>query len=154
MPRPAFPKTLREFQSKCATKEACQQYLADCRWPDGFVCPKCANRRAYELASLRRWQRARCRNQVSLSLTAGTILHNTKTRLTVWFWAPYLMTTDKRGLSRIVRLSTIIIGDVATPRKRDLWILEYTIFYDGRPAYSGILGFSRRFCDMRTSEKR
>ena len=33
------PKTLRQFQSDFATEEACQQYLAACRWPDGFVCP-------------------------------------------------------------------------------------------------------------------
>jgi transposase-like protein len=35
-------------------------------------------------------------------LTAGTILHNTKTPLTVWFWAAYLMTTDKRGVSALL----------------------------------------------------
>jgi hypothetical protein len=28
-------------------------------------------------------------------------LHNTKTPLTVWFWATYLMTTDKRGVSAL-----------------------------------------------------
>jgi transposase-like protein len=98
--RPPFPKTLREFQSKFATEEACQKYLADCRWPDGFVCPRCRNDRAYELVKLRRWQCVRCRYQVSL--TAGTILHNTKTPLTVWFWAAYLMTTDKRGVSALL----------------------------------------------------
>jgi transposase-like protein len=100
VPRPGFPKSLREFQWKFATEEACQQYLAACRWPDGFVCPKCGNRRAYELANLRRWQCVGCRYQASL--TAGTILHNTKTPLTVWFWAAYLMTTDKRGLSALL----------------------------------------------------
>ena len=100
MPRPGFPKSLREFQSKFATEEACQQYLAACRWPDGFVCPRCGNRRAYELANLRRWQCGGCRYQVSL--TAGRILHNRKTPLTVWFWAAYLMTTDKRGLSALL----------------------------------------------------
>ena len=99
MPRPPFPKTLREFQSQFATEEACQQYLAICRWPDGFVCPRCGERRAYELVKLKRWQCTRCRHQVSL--TAGTILHNTKTPLTVWFWAAYLMTTDKRGVSAL-----------------------------------------------------
>ena len=41
-----------------------------------------------------------CRHQVSL--TAGTILHNTKTPLTVWFWAAYLMTTDKQGVSALL----------------------------------------------------
>jgi transposase-like protein len=48
----------------------------------------------------RRWQCAECRHQVSL--TAGTILHNTKTPLTQWFWAAYLMTTDKRGISALL----------------------------------------------------
>lgn len=95
-----FPKTLREFQSKFATEEACREYLTACRWPDGFVCPRCRHRRAYELLHLRRWQCAACRQQVSL--TGGTILHNTKTPLTVWFWAAYLMTTDKRGVSALL----------------------------------------------------
>lgn len=49
---------------------------------------------------LRRWQCTSCRRQVSL--TAGTILQNTKTPLTVWFWAAYLMTTDKRGVSALL----------------------------------------------------
>jgi transposase-like protein len=48
----------------------------------------------------RRWQCAACRYQVSL--TAGTILHNTKTPLTVWFWATYLTVTDKRGMSALL----------------------------------------------------
>ena len=100
MPRPPFPKTLREFQLKFASEQACQAYLAACRWPDGFVCPRCGGSRAYELANLRRWQCVGCRHQVSL--TSGTILHNTKTPLTVWFWAAYLMTTDKRGISALL----------------------------------------------------
>ena len=100
MARPPFPKTLREFQLQFASEEACQQYLAACRWPDGLVCPRCGGRRAYELVKLRRWQCTGCRQQVSL--TAGTILHNTKTPLTVWFWAAYLMTTDKRGISALL----------------------------------------------------
>src|SRR6267143_1656855 len=100
MPRPLFPKTLREFQSSFASEEACQKYLAACRWPDGFLCPRCGGREAYELMKLRRWQCAGCRHQVSL--TAGTILHNTKIALTVWFWAAYLMTTDKRGVSALL----------------------------------------------------
>ena len=48
----------------------------------------------------RRWRCIECRYQVSL--TAGTVLHNTKIPLTVWFWAAYLMTTDKRGISAVL----------------------------------------------------
>lgn len=99
MPRPPFPRDLHEFRRQFATEEACEQYLAACRWPEGFVCPRCRHRRAYVIAN-RRWQCVECRHQVSL--TAGTILHNTKTPLTQWFWGAYLMTTDKRGVSALL----------------------------------------------------
>lgn len=98
MPRPPFPKNLQEFQHQFSTEEACHAYLATCRWPDGFVCPRCGQRRAYQMT--KRWQCVACRYQVSL--TAGTILHNTKTPLTIWFWAAYLAVTDKRGISALL----------------------------------------------------
>jgi len=107
---------LREFQSKFASEEACQQYLAACRWPDGFVRPRCGNRRAYEVVKFIRWECAGCRHQVSLS--AGTILHNTKTPLTVWFWAAYLMTTDKRGISAL-----LLQRQLALPRYETAWMM-------------------------------
>ena len=72
MPRPAFPRNLQEFQRQFATEAACQQYLAACRWPEGFRCPRCGHQRAYALVNQRRWECAACAHQVSL--TAGTIL--------------------------------------------------------------------------------
>jgi transposase-like protein len=120
VPRPPFPKTLREFQSMFANEEACHQYLAECRWPDGFVCSRCGGRRAYELTRQRRWQCAKCRHQVSL--TAGTILHNSKTPLTVWFWAAYLMTTDKRGVSAL-----LLQRQLALSRYETAWLLLHKL---------------------------
>jgi len=110
--RPPFPKTLRQFQTDFATDEACQQYLAACRWPDGFTCPRCGHGRAYELANQRRHQCAKCRHQVSL--TSGTVLHRTKIPLTHWFWAAYLMTTDKRGVYTSMNSS---FGTIAARRR-------------------------------------
>ncbi len=52
------------------------------------------------MVNQRRWQCAGCRHQVSL--TAGTVLHRTKIPLTQWFWAAYLMTMDKRGVSALL----------------------------------------------------
>src|SRR6202011_4366832 len=92
--------TLRQFQLQFSSEEACQEYLAACRWCEGYRCPRCAHDRGYALVGRRRWQCAACRHQVSL--TSGTILHNTKTPLTLWFWAAYLMTTDKRGVSALL----------------------------------------------------
>jgi transposase-like protein len=120
MPRPSFPKSLRQFQAEFASEEACQRYLAACRWPDGFVCPRCGHRRAYELAEHRRWQCAACRHQVSL--TAGTILHNTKTPLAVWFWAAYLMTTDKRGVSAL-----LVQRQLGLPRYETAWMILHKL---------------------------
>jgi hypothetical protein len=57
-----------------------------------------------------------CRHQVSL--TAGTILHNTKTPLTVWFWAAYLMTTDKRGISAL-----LLQRQLALERYETAWMM-------------------------------
>src|SRR5215470_3848158 len=98
--RPSFPKTLRQFQADFATEGACQQYLGFCRWPDGFTCPRCGHEKAYELVKQRRRQCAQCRHQVSV--TSGTVLHRTKIPLTHWFWAAYLITTDKRGVSALL----------------------------------------------------
>ena len=112
MPRPPFPKTLREFQTQFATEEACREYLARCRWPDGFACPRCGHGQAYLLGSAQLWQCAGCRYQTSV--TAGTILHRTKTPLTVWFWAAYLMTTDKRGLSALLLQRQLGLGNYET----------------------------------------
>ena len=66
MPRPPFAKMLREFQTKFDSEEVCQEYLAACRWSDGFVCPRSAHRRVYESLGRRRWQCLACRHQVSL----------------------------------------------------------------------------------------
>src|SRR5438093_4981417 len=93
MSRPPFPKTLREFQSNLASEEACQKYLGACRWPDGFLCPRCGGREAYELMKLRRWQCAGCRHQVSL--TAGT---TQRTRVNIAIEA---LRAPERGFSQL-----------------------------------------------------
>jgi len=111
---------MREFQRQFATEEACQDYLVSCRWADGYTCPRCRHARAYRLTKQRRWQCAACRYQVSL--TAGTILHNTKTPLTTWFWATYLTVTDKRGLSAL-----LLQRQLALRRYETAWMLLHKL---------------------------
>src|SRR3954463_5797299 len=53
-----------------------------------------------------------------VSLTANTILHNTKTPLTVWFWAAYLMSTDTRGVSAL-----LIQRQLALRRYETAWMM-------------------------------
>jgi len=99
MARPEFPRTIMEFQSRFRDEAACRAYLFGSRWPDGFRCPACGSERATELPRRLLWQCAACRHQVSV--TAGTVLHKTRTPLHLWFWAAYLTSTGTPGISAL-----------------------------------------------------
>lgn len=91
-----FPKNLVEFTERFATNEACASYLAEVRWPDGFACPACKNRKGWP-TNRKTYFCVSCRHQTSL--TAGTIFHGSHLPLRKWFWAMWLMCTQKTGLS-------------------------------------------------------
>ena len=86
-----------DFQERFATEAACLEYLAASRWPDGFGCPACGGRRAWVLERRHLWECGECRAQTSV--TAGTVMHGTRTPLRVWFWAAYLVATHHPGIS-------------------------------------------------------
>jgi transposase-like protein len=86
-----------DFQDRFATEAACLDYLAACRWPEGFVCPSCGGRRAWVLERRHLWECGECGAQTSV--TAGTVMHGTRTPLRVWFWAAYLVATHHPGIS-------------------------------------------------------
>ncbi len=94
-----------EFQERFQTEEACFRHLQELRWPDGFKCPTCGHTQAYFMEKRKVFQCANCRNQTSL--TAHTIFHKSHTPLKKWFWAVYLVGSDKRGCSA-QRLSKMI----------------------------------------------
>jgi len=91
--------SLIAFQKKFATEEACYQYLYNIRWPDGFVCPKCSHPKGYHIVSRKLIQCANPECRYQASITAGTIMHRTRTPLVKWFLAIYLAARDKRGIS-------------------------------------------------------
>lgn len=86
-----------EFQERFATEAACLDYLAASRWPEGFVCPGCGGRRAWVLERRHLWECSDCSLQTSV--TAGTVMHRTRTPLRTWFWAAYLVATHHPGIS-------------------------------------------------------
>jgi hypothetical protein len=96
-----YVTNLLEFQRAFPDEQACLKYLELVRWPDGFTCPKCgALEEPYYLSTRPRILVCRsCRAE--MSLTAGTIMHRTKTPLQVWFWAAYLVTSQTPGMSAL-----------------------------------------------------
>src|SRR5438132_6441428 len=89
---------LRDFVVQSGTEEQCIEHWAGLRWPGGFACAGCGGRQAWRLRTRPRvYECATCHRQESA--TAGTVFHRTRTDLTKWFLAAYLMGRDKRGVS-------------------------------------------------------
>ena len=89
---------LLDFAARFGTEERCIEHLAGLRWPSGCVCSGCGGRGAWRLkARPRVYECGTCHRQESV--TAGTVFHRTRTDLTKWFLAAYLMGRDKRGVS-------------------------------------------------------
>jgi transposase-like protein len=99
MARPDFPRSIVDFQERFPDDAACLEYLAASRWPEGFRCPGCGGRRAWVLDRRHLWECADCHLQTSV--TAGTVMHRTRTPLRLWFWAAYLVTTHTPGISAV-----------------------------------------------------
>ena len=97
MSRPSFPATLKEFRERFAEEAACFAYLAESRWPAGFICPHCSGRTYWVKTRRFVYECSTCGHQASV--TAGTILHRTHFSLREWFWAAYLVATHTPGLS-------------------------------------------------------
>ena len=88
---------MAEFNRRYGNEDQCHAALVGMRWPEGFVCPKCAGRTHSYCAPKRLFQCTACRLQTSAR--AGTIFHKSRTPLTKWFLAMHLMTTAKNDIS-------------------------------------------------------
>lgn len=96
---PEAPTNLPAFQRAFSTEEACHEYLFRVRWPDGFVCPKCGSTTAWPRKDDRNLME--CSKGHTTSVTAGTVLHGTRTPLCTWFHAAYLVSSLTPGISAL-----------------------------------------------------
>ena len=90
---------LLEWQKRFGTEKACGETLASQRWPEGFRCPRCGHDHGYAISTRQSYECSSCHYQASL--TAGTLFHSTNLPLAKWFWAIYLMASDKGGISAL-----------------------------------------------------
>src|SRR5258706_13760108 len=86
-----------EFFENYGTQERCEAFVRAWRWPEGFVCPRCAQTWHSEFRRGGRlyFQCGSCRYQCSL--ISGTIFRATKLALPKRFGAMQLMTQAKNG---------------------------------------------------------
>lgn len=93
-----YPGRVADLRAWFPDDAACLDYLDWLRWPDGFRCPHCQGTTGWLLGD-GRYSCGGCKRRVSV--TAGTIFHGTRTPLSVWFEAAWLMVAPKSGVSAV-----------------------------------------------------
>ena len=136
-----YPGSLADLRAWFPDDAACLDYLDWLRWPGGFVCPHCASGVAWPLQDGRYSCGGRKRR---VSVTAGTIFHGTRTPLTVWFEAAWLMMTSKAGTSALNLQRVLGLGSYQTAwamlhRYRDVMVVP------GREKLSGDIEMDETF---------
>lgn len=91
-----YPRTYQEFRSWFPDDQACREYLAGLRWPNGFECPNCGCGGCWHVG---RGLRMCVQCALKTSVTAGTIFHRSHTPLSTWFAAVWFVTSSKNGVS-------------------------------------------------------
>jgi transposase-like protein len=106
-----YPRTLQEFNEWFPSEEACQAYLRQLRWREGFRCPACGGGKAW-LTKRGLLQCSAC--QRPTSVTAGTIFEGTRKPLRVWFLAMWFVTNEKLGGSALGLQRMLGLGSYQT----------------------------------------
>ena len=89
--------TLKEFLAQFPDDEACLNHLFDCRFGQGYKCPKCERKaKWYRLKSERAYCCGVCGHH--LHPTVGTLFEDSRTSLQSWFLAIYMFTTSRHGV--------------------------------------------------------
>ncbi len=93
-----------EFQRDFPDDETCLRWLWTTRYaPDGehAYCPRCEATRSFKRYETKQQRQSWTCTTCSLHIhpTAGTIFHKSSTALHLWFYAMYLMTSTRCGIS-------------------------------------------------------
>src|SRR5258706_1978603 len=91
--------TLKDMQTDFPDDKACLDWLLQSRYPNGITCKQCGtiNAKHHYIASRGSYSCQECRHHVHS--TSGTIFHKSSTPLTSWFYAIYLMSQTRTGIS-------------------------------------------------------
>jgi transposase len=102
-PTQSIPKhlryTIQRFNAEFPDNDACLEWLKAQRWPDGLIpCGECVKYHKHHRVTGRpAYACDYCGSMVSPM--AGTIFHKSSTSLRTWFYAMYLMSATRCGIS-------------------------------------------------------
>ena len=90
--------TISDFNRMFPTEDTCLEWLKDFLYPDGIHCVTCDRvTKHHKVAKRRSYSCDSCGHHVHPM--AGTIYHKSSTSLRLWFYATYLMSSSRTGIS-------------------------------------------------------
>lgn len=90
------------IQQQFPNDEICIAFLETQRWGENHerrACPHCGNVKTYQFANKKLYKCAACRKQ--FTVTVGTVFEGSHVPLHKWFWAVFLNTSLKKGISSV-----------------------------------------------------
>jgi transposase-like protein len=90
------------IQQQLPNDEVCVTFLEVQRWGENHerrICPHCGNVETYQFANKKLYKCAACRKQ--FTVTVGTVFEGSRILLHKWFWAVFLNTSLKKGISSV-----------------------------------------------------
>lgn len=89
--------TYKQFQKDFPNDDACLKYIFKARFGNNPICPRCKKTNSFYKVNKRRAYTCSCGYQVYPAVT--TIFNKSSTSLVSWFFAIYLMSSAKNGVS-------------------------------------------------------
>jgi len=90
--------TIRDFKAEYSSDSVCLDRLFKLRFGELKICPKCNSTNGYKRVKDRTcYYCPKCYNQIHPMV--GTIFYRSSTPLSYWFYAMFLFTSSKNGLS-------------------------------------------------------
>jgi len=132
-----YPGTFQEFDKWFSSENACLDYIAKLRWPNGFICPSCGiNTDKPSLMERGLFLCRECKRQTSI--TAGTLFHGSHKPLRTWFLAMWFVTSQKHGASALGLQRVLGLGSYNTAWN---WLhkLRRAMVRHGRDQLSGAI---------------
>src|SRR6195256_4229292 len=114
--KPIHQMTVRDFERMFPDEDACKLYLAEHRWPEFVVCPRCGNAEVKPHSRPFHWVCYACTpgNNYRFSVLVDTIFENTNKPMREWFRVIHLMLTAKKGISALQVMRYMGFGSYKT----------------------------------------
>lgn len=145
-----YPQNQLEFNDRFATEEACRAYLFQMRWPNGFQCPSCGHGTSWP-TKRGHYRCAAC--DFYTSITSGTVFHQSRKPLRLWFQAMWAITSQKYGANALGLQRVLGLGSYHTAWE---WLhkLRRAMVRPGREKLSGVVEVDETYIGGEKAGKR